>query len=145
MNRIDPTADDPRLTKNPLARERAPASSQATESSYTRKWSQADRTADDALGLTWVRKMAGAIRMDVGDPLMHPSIPMKVARALWEKRLTIDEVAELCDIVRTKRQAGELDSPGAYFVASIKRMFQRHEIPWRQPRRGPQSEQPDLF
>ena len=105
------------------------------ETSHLRKWGTADRTEDDPLGLTWVRKMAGAIRMDVGDPLMHPSIPAKVARALWEKRLTVDEVAELCDIVRTKRQAGELDSPGAYFVASIKRMFQRHEITWRKVKR----------
>jgi hypothetical protein len=106
------------------------------ETGYVRKWGTADRNDDDPLGSEYVRKIVGAIRADVGDPLMHPSIPTNVARALWERRLSIDEVAELCDIVRTKRLAKELESPGAYFVASIKRMFQRNDIPWRQPKRG---------
>jgi hypothetical protein len=106
------------------------------ETSYARKWGKAEQSESDPLGTEYVRKMVGAIRLDVGDPLMHPSIPTKVARALWERRLSLEEVAELLDIVRTKRLAGELGSPGAYFTASVKRMFQRNDIPWRQPNRG---------
>jgi hypothetical protein len=102
-------------------------------------------TENDPLGTDAVRKMASAIQRAVGDPKMHPGIPLRVARVVYEGRLSRAAVKELLDIVEKKRRAKELDSPGAYFVASIKRLFRRHEILWREPRRGQDDDQPNLF
>jgi len=97
---------------------------------------QTERTDADPLGTDAVRKCARAIMRSVGDPEMHPSIPTKVARAVVERKLSPESIAELCDIIEAKRKAGQLEKPGAYFVASIKRLFQRNDIPWYQPNRG---------
>lgn len=103
------------------------------------------RTEEDPLGTDAVRKVARKILCVVGDARMHPSIAYRAARAFVERRLQPEEIIELCDIIEIKRSRNELNSPGAYFTASLKRLFQRHEIPWQQPRRGPSSDWQDLF
>ena len=100
---------------------------------------QTEKTEADPFGTDAVRTMARAIMRSVGDHDMHPSIPTKVARAIVERKLSPNEVAELCDIIEAKRKAGQLERPGAYFVTSIKRLFQRNDIPWYQPNRSDQS------
>lgn len=77
-----------------------------------------------------VRLVARQIQDAVGDPRMHPTIPMKVARAAIERKISITELCELVDYIAAKRQAGELRSPGAYFVTSIRRVFQANEVTW---------------
>jgi hypothetical protein len=103
------------------------------------------RSESDPLGTDAVRNVARKIMCVVGDARMHPSIAYRAARAAVEHRLSPEELIELCDIIEVKRSRNELNSPGAYFTASLKRLFQRHEIPWQQPRRGPSSEWKDLF
>lgn len=75
-------------------------------------------------------QIARHIMHKVGDAKMHPSISMKVARALIDNRVSRSEIDELLDIVERKRETGELRKPGAYFVTSVKRIFQREEVPW---------------
>jgi hypothetical protein len=102
-------------------------------------------TERDPLGTDAVRDLARAIHRAVNDPKMHPKIAMRVARVTWEGLLSRADLKELLDIVETKRRAKQLDSPGAYFVASIKRLFQRNDIPWREPKRGPDHDKSNLF
>jgi hypothetical protein len=61
---------------------------------------------------------------------MHPTIPTKVARALVKRRDLLEEISELLDTVRAKREKGQIHKPGAYFLSSVRRIFQREEIPW---------------
>jgi hypothetical protein len=91
---------------------------------------QTERTSTDPLGTEAVRTMARAIMQAVGDPNMHPTIPTKVARAVVERRVLPDEIANLCDTIDAKRKSGQLRKPGAYFLSSVRRIFQREEIPW---------------
>lgn len=88
------------------------------------------RQLDDADPFTKIRAYAQSIIADVGDPDMHPSIPTKVARALVDCNLTITEVAEVTAIIRRKREAGQLDKPGAYFLSSMRRLFRKHDLTW---------------
>ena len=78
------------------------------------------------------RQLASLVSNKVNDAKMHPSIAWRVARLLVDQRLSRSEIDELLDTVETKRLSGELVSPGAYFVASIKRIYAREEIPWRE-------------
>jgi hypothetical protein len=103
---------------------------------------QTERTDADPLGTDAVMQMARKIMTVVADPTVHRSIPVKLARAVVERKISPDEVAYMLDTIAAKRMSGELDRPGAYFIVSVKRLFQRHEIPWRSPRPGPRT---DLF
>jgi hypothetical protein len=103
---------------------------------------ETESTEADPLGTDAVNTIARKIMVVVGDPTLHRSIPVKVARALVERRVSPNEIAELCDIITAKRASRELERPGAYFITCVKRLFQRHEIPWRSPRPGPRT---DLF
>lgn len=89
-----------------------------------------EKTQRDPLGTEAVHDMARAISNAVHDPKMHPSIAIKVARAVVERKVSPNEIAELCDIIKAKRMAGQLRSPGAYFVTSVRRIFQAAEILW---------------
>jgi hypothetical protein len=91
---------------------------------------QSERTETDPLGTDAVRNVARAIMRAVGDPKMHHSIPTKVARAVVDRKIGPGELAEVCDIIEAKRKAGQLEKPGAYFLVSMKRLFQRNEVPW---------------
>lgn len=84
----------------------------------------------DPIGLDAARTIARQIIEIVRDPKMHHSIPLRVGRAIADRQLNPSELKEILDIVLTQRLAGRLRSPGAYFVTSIKRVFQRNEIPW---------------
>ena len=86
---------------------------------------------DDVLA----RRLARFIFHKVGDDRMHRSIAFKVGTALVESRCSRVELDELLEAVEAKRLSGELDCSGAYFVTSIKRIFQREEIPWRKRKR----------
>lgn len=55
---------------------------------------------------------------------IDPSILIKVARAMSEARIT---EAVVWRITAGAKRAGK---PGAYFVASIKREFERVSLPW---------------
>ena len=79
-----------------------------------------------------VRELAAMVSNRVNDAKMHPSIAWRVARLLVEQKLSRSEIDELLDTVETKRLSGELVSPGAYFVVSIKRIYAREEIAWRE-------------
>lgn len=103
---------------------------------------QTERTEADPLGTDAVNTMARKIMNIVADPTVHRSIPIRLARAVVERKIPPDDVAYLCDAILAKRTSGELGSPGAYFIVSVKRLFQRYEIPWRSPRPGPKT---DLF
>ena len=101
---------------------------------------QTERTDADPLGTDAVAKIARKIMVVVGDPTVHRSTPVKLARAVVERRVSPEEVGYMLDTITAKRMSGELDSPGAYFITSVKRLFQRHEIPWRSPRPGPRTD-----
>lgn len=81
------------------------------------------------LGVSQARTLAREIADAVRDPKMHPSIPMKAARAVVDRRISAAELAQLLDHICAHR-AG-IDSPGAYFCACLKRIFQANEVPWR--------------
>lgn len=87
-------------------------------------------TGTDPLGMDATRSVARSILDAVRDPKMHPSIAMRVARAITDGRLPKSELAEILDIIVALRTSGRVRSPGAYFMTSIKRLFQRNEIPW---------------
>ena len=55
---------------------------------------------------------------------IEPSILIKVARAMAEARIT---EAVVWRITAGAKRAGK---PGAYFVASVKREFERVSLPW---------------
>ncbi len=80
-----------------------------------------------------IRRIARHVLEKVGDAKMHHVVAMRVARALVDHKISRAEVDELLDIVEAKRKRGELRSPGAYFVTSIKRIFERAEVIWSQP------------
>jgi len=89
-----------------------------------------ERSEFDPLGTDKVREIARSIMRAIGDPNMHPMIATRVARAVIERKVSPDEIATLCDTVECKRKAGQLRVPGAYFLQSVRRIFQREEIPW---------------
>jgi hypothetical protein len=91
---------------------------------------QTERTESDPLGTDAVRNCARAMMRAVADQKMHPSIPTRVARAVVERKVSPHEIAELCDLIEAKRKAGQLRQPGAYFLVSVRRIFQREEITW---------------
>jgi hypothetical protein len=78
--------------------------------------------------MTATRAVARQIMDTVRDPKMHPSIAMRVARAISEKKLNPSELVEILDCMTA--QGSRINSRGAYFVTSIKRAFQRNEITW---------------
>jgi hypothetical protein len=96
-----------------------------------RKLRERSDRAGDPIGLDVVTTMARKIMAAVGDPTLHFSIPVRVARAIEQGLLSPQEVGEVCDIIIAKNRNKELERPGAYFITSMKRLFQRHEIPWR--------------
>ncbi|MCH8923073.1 MAG: hypothetical protein IIA67_08005 [Planctomycetes bacterium] len=77
------------------------------------------------------RKLAAWVYFKVGDVNMNRVISDRVARLLQDHLLQRSEIDELLDTVETKRKSGELRKPGAYFVVSLKRIYQREEISWR--------------
>ncbi len=89
-----------------------------------------EKSEHDPLGTDAVRECARAIMRAVDDTKMHPSIPTKVARAVVERQISPGEIASLCDIIQAKRKAGELNSPGAYFLSSVRRIFRAADITW---------------
>lgn len=91
---------------------------------------QTENVGGDYLAIDETRTIARQIADAVRDPKMHPTIAMKVARAVATRRISPDELIQILDYVVAKRVAGELRSPGAYFVTSIKRVFQANEVPW---------------
>lgn len=91
---------------------------------------QSEPETDNELAIDQTRNLATQIQNAVGDPRMHTSIPTRVARAIVDRQISASELAEILDIVADQRRKGRLRSPGAYFVTSIKRVFQRNEVPW---------------
>jgi hypothetical protein len=88
-------------------------------------------TASDPLGMDATRAVARQIQETVRDPKMAPSIAMKVARAVTERKLNPSELTEILDaIAAIHARRGFTKGPGAYFVSCIRRAFQRNEIPW---------------
>lgn len=85
----------------------------------------------DELGLRRTRSLARQICDAVRDPAMHPSIPMKAARAVVDGKVDPAELVELLDIIANMHARRAFKkSAGAYFVTSLKRIFQRCEVPW---------------
>jgi hypothetical protein len=91
-------------------------------------------TSQDPLGMDAVRAVARQIANTVRDEKMAPSITMKVARAVAERKLNASELTEVLDSISTiyarSGRAGFKVAPGAYFVSCMRRAFQRNEIPW---------------
>lgn len=85
---------------------------------------------ESPLGTERVEQIAREVLRAVGDPKMHPGVAMRAARAVADGKLETQELTEMLDIIASQRKAGRLRSPGAYFVVSLKRSFQRNEIPW---------------
>ena len=65
-----------------------------------------------------------ALESQIGNCGIEPSILIKVARALSEARIP---EAVVWRITAGAKRAGK---PGAYFVSSIKREFERVSLPW---------------
>ena len=84
--------------------------------------------AGDELGLERTKRLARQIMVAVSDPKMHHSIPMKAARAVVDGKVDPAELKELLDIIVAKGRT--INTPGAYFCSSLKRIFQRCEVPW---------------
>lgn len=104
---------------------------------------QSEQTDADPLGTDAVRTVARKLATVVADPTVHPSIFVRVARAVVQRRVSPEEVARLCDTIMAKHRAGEFEkSAGAYFITSVMRMFKRNQVPWRSPRPEPRT---DLF
>jgi hypothetical protein len=92
---------------------------------------QSERNSSiDPLGSDATDNIARLILKTVADPKMHPSIPVKVARAIVNRQVPPSELEQLLDIINAKRHSRQIRSTGAYFVAAIKRIFQRHEVIW---------------
>lgn len=85
---------------------------------------------ESPLGTERVGLLAREVLRAVGDPKMHPGIAMRAARAVVDGKMETQELTEMLDIIASQRKAGRLRSPGAYFVTSLKRAFQRNEIAW---------------
>lgn len=85
-------------------------------------------TPTDPLGTSATRTVAQEIVEVVRDPRMHASIPLKVARAVVERRVSPMEVGEVLEAIEANRST--IRCTGAYFVACVKRIFQRNEVPW---------------
>lgn len=89
------------------------------------------QSEDDELGLRRCRQLARQICDVVRDPAMHPSVPTRAARAVVDGRVDPAELVELLDVIGAMHARRAFKkSPGAYFVTSIKRIFQRNEVPW---------------
>lgn len=87
-------------------------------------------TSQDPLGMDAVRAVARQIADAVRDPDMNPKIPLKIARDFAERKINASELAPLLESIIAGRMTGRINRPGAYFVTSIKRLYQKHEIPW---------------
>lgn len=86
---------------------------------------------NDPLATDATTRLARKIMDTIRDPKMHPTIAMKAARAVVDRKLPPTELAEALDSVTTKRASGGFTrSAGAYFVTILKRLFAWHEIPW---------------
>lgn len=70
------------------------------------------------------------IREAVADPTVHHSIDDRIAAAAAAGTIPAEELAKTLAHIRQRRIAGQLQSPGAYWVAITKRLCQRYEIPW---------------
>lgn len=81
------------------------------------------------LGVSATRKLAREIADAVRDPKMHPSISMKAARAVVERKLSAEELTQLLNHICSHRRS--IHSTGAYFCSCLKRLFQAEGIPWR--------------
>lgn len=92
---------------------------------------QLQQADGDELGIRRCRQLARQICDVVKDPAMHPSVPMRAARAVVDGKVDPAELVELLDIMSAMHARRAFKkSPGAYFVTSIKRIFQRNEVPW---------------
>lgn len=86
---------------------------------------------NDPIGVDATRRIARQIVETIRDPKMHPTIPIRVARAVTDNKITPAELAEALDSIIAKRASGGFRvSAGAYFVTIMKRIFQYHEVPW---------------
>ncbi len=84
---------------------------------------------ESPLGVDQTRTLAREIADAVRDPKMHPSIAMKAARAIVDRRISPGELTEVLDHICSHRRT--INSTGAYFCSCLKRIFQRNEVPWR--------------
>jgi hypothetical protein len=75
------------------------------------------------------------IRAKVDDPLLKVAPCVKVAAAIVAGTLKPIVVQEILAELAEHRRRGTLKkSPGAYFVGSAQRAFQRAGIPWEKPK-----------
>jgi len=77
------------------------------------------------------------IQRTVGDELLKLAPCVKVASAIVAGELKESAVQEVFAELRKHRAAGTLRSPGAYFVGSMQRVFQRLGLAWEAPQRKP--------
>ena len=82
----------------------------------------------DPSGDKTVRKFARQILAMVNDPRMNGVIAVKVARALYDRRLSGYRLTEIINSMRSKGAA--IKSRGAYFTKSIQAEFSRLGIAW---------------
>lgn len=85
-------------------------------------------TPSDPLGMNATKRIAQQILDTVRDANLFPSVAMKVARQVAERRLPPGELAELLDGIVANRKS--ISKPGAYFVTGCKRLFRKHELRW---------------
>lgn len=88
-----------------------------------------EKLRDDLLDTDATKQMTRSILSTVQDPKMHPGIAAKAANAVASGKLSAHELREVLESIVRNRKS--IDCRGAYFVSCLKRLFQRHEIPWR--------------
>lgn len=91
---------------------------------------QVELGENHVLGTQQVRNCARELVRAIADKDMHPSIPLRVARAIVERQVSVHSVNEICDHIEAKRMAGELKKPGAYFLSSVRRLFYANGVEW---------------
>jgi len=90
---------------------------------------ETEPAAASPLAMDQARSLAREISDAVRDPKMHPSIPMKAARAICDRKISAEELTQLLDHICSNRRT--IKSTGAYFCSCMKRMFQAAGIQWR--------------
>lgn len=72
--------------------------------------------------------VARVIARFVADKETLNSTFMKAGRAVATRRVPVGEMAEVLESIIANR--ARIQSPGRYFVACLKRLFLKHEVPW---------------
>ena len=87
-----------------------------------------EREAADPVGTRQIKILAERIKLGIGDRGMHDAIPWKAAEAVLRHGVSLDEIREVLNCIARKRDG--LNSSGAYFSASFKRILAKHGLTW---------------